>query len=247
MVLVVDHAAVGGGVDPAAVGIAHDDEIVGAHVAAAVLLVQERHREFQQIDLAVAVDVLEHRAGAHRLRRDRLMLLHALAIGPHHVERAGRHRQADRDREALRRIGRARDQPHALGIARHVLEQQRRGFRPRMVHDLAERAHLQVGIGALDAHDLAGFLGALDELAQVLVRRVVGVEALRLAFFQHGIVLRELFAGIVMCRPRSCNAPGCFNSARSAPWPAQSLPAKRRRRRARRAPASRLTPAPARA
>ena len=56
MVLVVHHAAIGGGVDPAAVGIAHDHEIVGAHVAAAVLLVQERHREFQQVDGVVAIE-----------------------------------------------------------------------------------------------------------------------------------------------------------------------------------------------
>ena len=186
VVLVVHHAAIGGGVDPAAVGIAHDHEIVGADVAAAVLLVQERHREFQEVDRVVAVDVLEHRAGAHRLGRDRLVRLHALAIGLHHVERAGRHRQAHRDREPLRRIGRAGDQPHALRIARHVLEQDRRRLRPGMVHDLAERAHFEMRVGALDAHDFAGFLGALDELAQILVRRVVGVEALRGAFFQHG-------------------------------------------------------------
>ena len=81
VVLVVHHAAIGRGVDPAAVGVAHDHEIVGGHVAAAVLLVQERDREFEQVDLVVAVDVLEHRAGAHGLGRDRLVLLHALAIG----------------------------------------------------------------------------------------------------------------------------------------------------------------------
>src|SRR4249919_658444 len=55
-----------------------------------------------------------------------------------------------------------------------------------MVYDLAQRSHFKLPVGALDAHDLACFLGALDELAQVLVRRIVGVEALRLAFFQHG-------------------------------------------------------------
>ena len=57
-----------------------------------------------------------------------------------------------------------------FGIAGHVLEQERRRLRPRMVHDLGERAHLEVPVGALDAHDLARFLRALDEFAQVLVR-----------------------------------------------------------------------------
>src|SRR5205807_2647883 len=55
-----------------------------------------------------------------------------------------------------------------------------------MVHDLAQRAHFEVPVGALDAHDLARLFGALDELAQILVRRAVGVEALRLAFVEHG-------------------------------------------------------------
>ena len=58
-----------------------------------------------------------------------------------------------------------------------------------MVHDLAERAHFEMRVGALDAQDLAGFLGALDEFAQILVRGIVGVEAGGLAFFQHGGVL----------------------------------------------------------
>ena len=182
VVLVLHHDAVGGAVDPVLLGVAHDHEVVGADVAAAVVLVQERHREFEQVDLVVAVDVLEHRPLATVFGGIGRCVLHAVAIGAHHVERAGRHRQAERDREPLRRIGRAGDQPHALGIARHVLEQERRRLRPRVVHDLAERAHFELPVGALDAHDLAGLLGARDELAQVLVRRVVGVEALRLAF-----------------------------------------------------------------
>ena len=57
-----------------------------------------------------------------------------------------------------------------FGIAGHVLEQQRRRLGPRVVHDLAERAHFELPVGALDAQDFARFLRALDELAQVLVR-----------------------------------------------------------------------------
>jgi hypothetical protein len=54
-----------------------------------------------------------------------------------------------------------------------------------MGDDLGERTHFQLPNGALDAHDLASLLRALDELAQVLMRMIVGVEALRLGFFQH--------------------------------------------------------------
>jgi hypothetical protein len=53
-----------------------------------------------------------------------------------------------------------------------------------MRDDLGERPHFQLPIRALDAHDLAGLLRALDELAQVLMRMIVGVEALRLGFIQ---------------------------------------------------------------
>ena len=196
VVPVLHHDAVGRAVDPVLLGVAHDHEIVGADIAAAVALVQERHREFQHVDLAVAVDVLEHRSLRHRLGRDRPVGLHAVAIGAHHVERIVRHRQAERDGEPLRRIGRAGEQPHALGIARDLLEQDRRRLRPGVVHDLGQRAHFQLPAGALDARDLARALGARDEFAQIRVRPVVSIEAFGLAlrFFQHGVSFHELFA-----------------------------------------------------
>ena len=187
VVLVLHHDAVGGAVDPALLGIAHDHEVVGADIAAAVVLVQERHRELEHVDLAVAVDVLQHRPLRHGRGRDRPVRLHAVAIGAHHVERTVGHRQPERDRQPLRGIGRAGDKPHARGIARHVLEQDRRRLRPRMVHDLRQRADLELPVGVLDARDLAGRLRACDELAQIVVRPVVGVEALGLCFFQHGV------------------------------------------------------------
>ena len=59
-----------------------------------------------------------------------------------------------------------------------------------MVHDLAQRAHFELPVGALDAQDFARRLRAPDELAQVLVRGIVGVEALRLAFFEHVVLSR---------------------------------------------------------
>ena len=182
---VLHHGAVGSAVDPVRVWVAHDDEIIRADVAAAVVLVQERHREFQHVHFAVAVDVLEHRPLRHGPGRDRPVGLHAVAIGAHHVERIAGDRQPERNRQPLRRVGGAGEKSHAFRVTWYVLEQDRGRLAPGVVHDLGERAHFQLPVGALDAHDLVGALGARDELAQILMRAVIGVEALGLGFFQH--------------------------------------------------------------
>jgi hypothetical protein len=98
VVLIVHHGAIGGAIDPVLLGVAHDHEVVGADEAAAVMLVQERHRKLQQVDLVVAVDIFQHRAAGNRLRRNRTVGLHAVAVGAHHVERLLGHRQAHRNR-----------------------------------------------------------------------------------------------------------------------------------------------------
>ena len=71
-VLVVHHHAVGGDVDPPGVGIPHDDQIVGPDIAAAVELVDERDGELPEIDLVVALHVVEDRAFRNLHRRDQL-------------------------------------------------------------------------------------------------------------------------------------------------------------------------------
>jgi len=47
LIAVLHHRSVGRRVDPVSLWVAHDDKIVGADVAAAVQLVQPRHRKFQ--------------------------------------------------------------------------------------------------------------------------------------------------------------------------------------------------------
>jgi hypothetical protein len=71
------------------------------------------------------------------------------------------------------------------------------------VHDLRQRAHFQLPVGARDARDLAGALGAGDEFAQIGVRPVISVVAVGLAlrFLEHGVSFRKLFA--VFCHARS--------------------------------------------
>src|SRR5256885_16292785 len=83
---VVHHHAVGAAVDPVFLGIAHDDDVVGADVAAAVQLVQEGDRELEHVDFAVAHDVFEHGSALHDARRDGTMGLHAVTIGAHHIQ-----------------------------------------------------------------------------------------------------------------------------------------------------------------
>ena len=85
-VAVVHHHAIGAGIDPAVVGIAHDDDVVGADIAATVMLVDHGHRELEQIDGAVAIDVLQHRARPRLDRRDGLGAgVHAVAVGLHQL------------------------------------------------------------------------------------------------------------------------------------------------------------------
>src|SRR5207237_6003010 len=69
-VAVVRHHAVGAEIDPAGVGIAHDHAAIGADIAAAILLVDHRHRKLEQIDRLIAVDILDQRPIRHGHRRD---------------------------------------------------------------------------------------------------------------------------------------------------------------------------------
>ena len=62
--------AVGADVDAAGVGVARDDAAGRADVAAAVVLVVDRHRQLEQVDLVVADDVLQHRAVCHHARAE---------------------------------------------------------------------------------------------------------------------------------------------------------------------------------
>ena len=70
--LVVHLGAVGAGVQPVLLGIAGDAVGAGADVAAAVLLVPFRRREFGDVDVVAHHDVLEHRAVVDDLVRRRL-------------------------------------------------------------------------------------------------------------------------------------------------------------------------------
>ena len=100
-IFVVHLHAIRAGVHPIAVGVAHDDEIVRADVAAAVLFVHPRHRKLVEIDRVFAIDVLEYRSAFDHPMRDRCVRLHAVAIGAHEFHRRLRLGQVHRERDAL--------------------------------------------------------------------------------------------------------------------------------------------------
>ena len=120
------------------------------------------------------------------------MAFHAVAIGAHHVERASRDRQAERDRKPLRRIGGSGEKPHAGREAGHVFEQQGRRLGPLVVDDLGKRPHLQLPVGALYPHQFARALDPRQEFAQVRVWAVIGVETADFAWCEHGQILLVL-------------------------------------------------------
>jgi hypothetical protein len=68
---VVDLAAIGAEIVPAAVGILGDDAVGGADKARLVALVVPRHRKFQNVDGVAFDDVFENRAVVDITRRQR--------------------------------------------------------------------------------------------------------------------------------------------------------------------------------
>ena len=136
--LVVDHHAVGAAIDPALVGIADDGVAAGADVAAAVLGVPLRRREFGDVDRVAGDDVLHHRAAVDVFRRD------ALHVGG--VVGAEAVAQLD-----LGHVGREAER-HVLAPAVEEIDQHA-AARQRVRHVLEHEARRVVGVvGHLGHH-----------------------------------------------------------------------------------------------
>src|SRR2546422_861338 len=95
LVRAVHHRAVGAAVHPVLLRVAHDHQVVGADVAPAVVLVQERRGEFQDVYTTAFQYVFQDRPVVYYARRNGLVHLHPVAIGAHHVDRMRRHREAE--------------------------------------------------------------------------------------------------------------------------------------------------------
>src|SRR5262249_54377178 len=172
--------AVGAVIDPAGVGILHDDHAAGADVVAAVVLVPARGRDLEEIDRAAAGDVLQERTGVDRHRRDRLGVLHVATPELHqlHLRRLGRHAEGEVD--APHRGEDVRDHAIARRIAGYVVEQDGRAAARALV-DVDDAADLLLALGTADRGELAGFLQGREPGAQVLVRRLVAAARRNLA------------------------------------------------------------------
>ena len=160
--------AIDRGVDPAAVGIAHDHDRARADVGPAVLGVPHRRRQLAQIDRIAAHAVLQE---CRVLHRHRLVVLERLALrhpGLQCVERPQRRIEPERQRRALRIGGGVGEDAEARRIALDAVEQQRRALR-QSGRDLGDAAELDMRIGIHDAPQRAELFDLGNEFAQILV------------------------------------------------------------------------------
>ena len=173
-VRVMHHHPVGGAVDPAGIGVPHDDQVFGADIAPAIVLMHPGNREFEHVDVVAPQHVLENRPGLDLDRGDHFELLaHADAIGVDEVELVARLVEAQHHGEPAERVGAAGHDAEAFGIAGDVVEQDgRRAARLGGRRGLGDRADLEFPVRALDALDLAHLLEDRDQLAQVFIAPV---------------------------------------------------------------------------
>ena len=168
---VVDLAAIGAEIEPAVVGVLGDHAVGGADEARGVELVVARHREFEHVDGVAREHVLKDRPVLDLARRQRLELLHALVIALHDVDLAVvLERQPQREGDAADRGELAVQRAEALGVARHLVEQDGRRLAAALFgQHVGDGAHLDVPMGAVDVLQLAHLLDLLQPAAQAAV------------------------------------------------------------------------------
>ena len=166
--LVLHHAAVGAEVDPALVRVLGHHQTSRADVASAVQLVDERHRELEQVDVLALEHVLHDRAGLDDAVRNRIVLRDLLAGGPHEIQVGVVEGQAQRQRHALERGVLGEQHPESLGVVLDVVIEHR-GDRPAATlgDELREGPHLQVPIHPVDLLQLPETLDDLQPLPEV--------------------------------------------------------------------------------
>ena len=178
-VLVVHLHAVRAGVHPAGVRVAHDNDVAGAEEVAAVLGVPEGGRELRDVHLGVDLAVVKHGTVLDLPRGDGCELLEAVA--PRLDELLAREVGGEVEAEADARERRedVRDEPVVLRVALDLVEEEGGVLHVPLV-EVGEPADLEVGVGALDAGQLAHLLDARDPLTQVLHWHVALLVQLRL-------------------------------------------------------------------
>ena len=190
-IFVVHHHAVGGRVHPIAIGISDRHHVIRPDIAPTVLLVKQGNRELVEVNVLVAIDVLEDGAFVHFHRRDqRELLAHPLAEGLHHIGGSPRLGKAQGVGETAGGVGRARQHAGALGVTGHLVEQERRGFSLAgfLANHLRKCPHLQVPAHALKALELAHLVDAHEKIPKILVADIRFIHLRRLRIFRHGSI-----------------------------------------------------------
>ena len=88
-------------VDPVAVWILDHHQIRSADISAAIFFMEKRRWKLEKVNIVIAIDILEYRCFSlvHLNRRDKLEILHPVAIGPHDIENRVGFVEAERQRE----------------------------------------------------------------------------------------------------------------------------------------------------
>ncbi len=165
--LVLDHHAVGAGVDPFLVGVLGDVVGAGADVAAAVFLVPLRRRELVHVDVVARQNVLQHRAVLDDLVLDRLLGLGDVgqAFGQFQLVHVGREADGQALALAAEEVGQ-----HAVAVlAAGDLVEQGAGRRVGMVQQFGHHADLTLPAQAVQVAHLAQLIGLLDKFAEITV------------------------------------------------------------------------------
>src|SRR4051812_24103975 len=165
-ILALDLAAIGTDIDYAGIRIARDRGGAGADIAAAIVRVPERRRERAEIDGVSFHHVFEHRAVAHRARRDRLEVAQFLAPGIEQFDAAQFRRKTKRNRSAFLRLQEVGEDAKARRIALDRVEHQRRAV--LLGADFGEGADLQIPIGVAECLQVVVALQAIDEIPQIV-------------------------------------------------------------------------------
>jgi len=134
----VDHDAVRAVIDPAFIGITRDIDAAGADIAAAVLVVPERRRKLEHVDVAILLHVLHKRGFLDELRGHRFDLFIVFLPNPHEIHFGVAGRESESQSQTLARGERIGQHAVALGIAFDVLEKHGRAVL-FMVHKLGDR------------------------------------------------------------------------------------------------------------
>ena len=172
----VDLDAVDRSVDPAGIGIAHDDKRTRANERAAVMAVPDRRRQQRQVHVRASRGIFHEsrrRDGNRRLCAQVLALFHP---GLECVERPQRRIEPQGQRGALhigRRIG---EYAKAAPMALDIVEQEGGTFRQAGC-DFRDAADFELRVGAYDAPQHAELVDECNEFAQVLIHVSVFIHA----------------------------------------------------------------------